>query len=190
MKTFHSMFISGALALSLVGCGEEEEPAPPPPVARPARAEAPAEKPPEPAVAAPLYVYNYNPVGKRDPFRSPVDDAEVKNPDPGAQPQTACNEPLCQWEIDQLRLVAVVTGDANPMAMVEDPMGRGHIVRRNTRMGRSGGKVTQILRDEVVVTETITTPERVVYNPVKLGLKQDSKMDPAYNLMTGKNWEP
>jgi type IV pilus assembly protein PilP len=191
MKTFHSMFISGALALSLVGCGEEEEPAPPPPVARPARAEAPAEKPPEPAVAAPLYVYNYNPVGKRDPFRSPVDD--IKKTDSaaqGAQPLVTCTEALCQWDLDQLKLVAVVTGDANPMAMVEDPMGRGHIVRRNTRVGRAGGKVTQILRDEVVVTETITTPERVVYNPVKLGLKQDEKMEPAYNLMTGKNWEP
>jgi type IV pilus assembly protein PilP len=191
MKTFHSMFISGALALSLVGCGEEEPPPPPPVAARPAQAEPPPEKPAEPAVAAPLYVYNYNPVGKRDPFRSPIED--IKSTDsslPGAQPLTACNEALCQWDIDQLRLVAVVTGDANPMAMVEDPLGRGHVVRRNTRMGRSGGKVTQILRDEVVVTETITTPERVVYNPVKLGLKQDDKMDPAYNLMTGKNWEP
>jgi type IV pilus assembly protein PilP len=87
--------------------------------------------------------------------------------------------------------VAVVTGDANPMAMVEDPAGRGHIVRRNTRMGRQGGKVTQILREEVIVTEVITTPERVISNPVKLELRQVSgKVDPAYNLMTGKNWEP
>lgn len=195
MKTFHSMFISGALALTLVGCGDEESSAPA--AARPAAAAAPAAEAPAPApaaevaaAAAPLYVYSYSPVAKRDPFRSPIDDVEVKNPEPGAQPLTACNEPLCQWEIDQLRLVAVVTGDANPMAMVEDPMGRGHIVRRNTRMGRSGGKVTQILRDEVVVTETITTPERLVYNPVKLGLKREDKVDPAYNLMTGKNWEP
>ncbi|MFY0580347.1 pilus assembly protein PilP [Cystobacter fuscus] len=191
MKTFHSMFISGALALSLVGCGEDEPPPPPPVAARPAaQEEAAAEKPAETAVAAPLYVYNYNPVGKRDPFRSPVEDIKAADTPVGAQPLTACTEALCQWDIDQLKLVAVVTGDANPMAMVEDPMGRGHIVRRNSRMGRSGGKVTQILRDEVVVTETITTPERVVYNPVKLGLKQDDKRDPAYNLMTGKNWEP
>ena len=195
MKTFHSMLISGALALSLVGCGEDEPAAPV--AARPAQAEPAAEKPaekpaePTPAATAPLYVYGYNPVGKRDPFRSPLEESNTtKEPETGTQPVTACNEALCQWDLEQLRLVAVVTGDANPMAMVEDPLGRGHIVRRNTRMGRGGGKVTQILRDEVVVTETITTPERVVYNPVKLGLKQESKMDPAYNLMTGKNWEP
>jgi type IV pilus assembly protein PilP len=190
MKTFHSMFISGALALALAGCGEEEYDAPPPPAPAPAQA-APA-KVAEPAAAAAAtastYTYNYNPVGKRDPFRSPVEESKTDSPQTG--PQLACNEPLCQWDIDQLRLVAVVTGDANPMAMVEDPMGRGHIVRRNTRMGRQGGKVTQILRDEVIVTEVITTPERVIQNPVKLELRQDTTVNPAYDLMTGKNWEP
>jgi type IV pilus assembly protein PilP len=189
MKTFHSMFISGALALALVGCGEEE--APPPAAAAPTRpkAEAPKDKPAEAVVAGPAYVYSYNPVGRRDPFRSPIQDMVRENTQAGPQ-MTSCNEPLCQWDIDQLKLVAVVTGDANPMAMVEDPMGRGHIVRRNTRMGRQGGKVTQILRDEVIVTETTTTADRVVYNPVKLELKQQDKADPAYDLMTGKNWEP
>ncbi len=188
MKTFHSMFISGALALALAGCGEDEY-VPPPPAPAPAQA-APA-KVAEVAVAAaaaPTYIYNYNPVGKRDPFRSPVE--EVKPDGQQTGPQLACNEALCQWDIDQLKLVAVVTGDANPMAMVEDPMGRGHIVRRNTRMGRQGGKVTQILRDEVIVTEVITTPERVIQNPVKLELRQDTTVNPAYDLMTGKNWEP
>lgn len=189
MKTFHSMFISGALALALAGCAEE---APPPPARAPARAqssEPQKDKASETTVAAVTYSYNYNPVGKRDPFRSPIEDLKVDTrqvDDPGK----GCNEPLCQWDIDQLKLVAVVTGDANPMAMVEDPMGRGHIVRRNTKMGRQGGKVTQILRDEVIVTEVITTPERVISNPVKLELRQDSKVDPAYDLMTGKNWEP
>ncbi len=186
MKTFHSMFISGALALALVGCGEDPPP-PAPVVARPAPAEAPKPKPVETVAAAPTYVYNYNPVGKRDPFRSPID--ELK---PGTATTTnqasPCNEALCQWDIDQLKLVAVVTGDANPMAMVEDPMGRGHIVRRNTRMGRQGGKVTQILRDEVIVTETITTPERVIANPVKLGLKQEDRVEPAFDLMRGKDY--
>ncbi|WNG60458.1 pilus assembly protein PilP [Archangium gephyra] len=192
MKTFHSMFISGALALALAGCGEDAAPPAAAAAAKPAKAEAPKEKAPvvTTVVTAPGYVYSYNPMGRRDPFRSPIEDMVRENPQPGAQ-VTACTEPLCQWDIDQLKLVAVITGDANPMAMVEDPMGRGHIVRRNTRMGRQGGKVTQILREEVIVTETTTTADRVVYNPVKLELKQqDGRVDPAYDLMTGKNWEP
>ncbi len=188
MKTFHFMFISGALALALAGCGEDAPP-PAPAKAAPAKtAEPQKDKAAEASVATTTYVYNYNPVGKRDPFRSPIEDMVRETPQPGLP--VACNEPLCQWDIDQLKLVAVVTGDANPLAMVEDPLGRGHIVRRNTRMGRQGGKVTQILRDEVIVTEVITTPERVIQNPVKLELRQDSKVDPAYDLMTGRNWEP
>jgi type IV pilus assembly protein PilP len=184
MKTFHSMFISGALALALAGCGEEEEALPPPPPPAPAATAKVAEAPAAATTAsAPTYIYNYNPVGKRDPFRSPVEESKPDSQTNG--PQLACNEPLCQWDIDQLKLVAVVTGDANPMAMVEDPVGRGHIVRRNTRVGRQGGKVTQILRDEV-----ITTPERVIQNPVKMELRQDTTVNPAYDLMTGKNWEP
>ena len=186
MKTFQSMFFSGALALALVGCGEDAPP-PAPVVAKPAPVEAPKPKPVEVAAATPTYVYSYNPVGKRDPFRSPIEELSTNNNPVGPQ-ASPCNEPLCQWDIDQLKLVAVVTGDANPMAMVEDPMGRGHIVRRNTRMGRQGGKVTQILRDEVIVTETITTPERVIANPVKLGLKQDDRQDPAFDMITGKNY--
>ena len=65
----------------------------------------------ETVAAGPAYVYSYNPVGRRDPFRSPIQDMVRENTP--ANPQVAaCNEPLCQWDIDQLKLVAVVTGDA------------------------------------------------------------------------------
>jgi type IV pilus assembly protein PilP len=193
MKTFHSMMISGMLGLALAGCAEDAPPRPPPAAAPPVQASAAPESAavpatPEAAVPPPpAYVYNYNPVGKRDPFRSPLEELDRN---PVVNLVVACSEPLCQWDIDQLKLVAVVTGDANPLAMVEDPLGRGHIVRRGTRMGRQGGKVTQILRDEIIVTEVITTPERVITNPVSLRLRADDALDPAYNLMTGKNWAP
>jgi type IV pilus assembly protein PilP len=190
MKTFHTMFMSGALALALAGCGED---APPPPPPRPApqaqvTATAPAAAPTE-TPAAVAYVYNYNPVGKRDPFRSPLEDLKPE-PGGGVAVGSPCSEPLCQFDIEQLKLVAVVTGDANPMAMVEDPLGRGHVIRRNTKVGRQGGKVTQILRDKVVVTEVITTPERVIQNPVEIKMKADAKLEPAFDLISGKPWEP
>ncbi|QSQ23863.1 pilus assembly protein PilP [Pyxidicoccus parkwayensis] len=184
MKTFKATMTTALLALSLAACGEEPlPPAPPPakPAALPAKPAAPAA---ETAVAAAPYVYTYNPVGKRDPFRSPVDEIGPVVP----SPVTSCNEPLCAFDLDQLKLVAVVTGDANPIAMVEDPVGRGHIVRRNTRVGRQGGKVTQILRDSVTVTEVFSGNGEIIKNPVTLQLKPDDKQDPAYNMMTGKNY--
>jgi type IV pilus assembly protein PilP len=102
---------------------------------------------PEPAVTPPPEeVYSYSAVGKRDPFRSPLDDLIIQS-----QSDSQC--PLCKWEIDQLRLVAVVTGTGNPVAMVEDPDGVGHVVRQGTQVGRRNGKVTTIRRDELVVAE-------------------------------------
>ena len=77
-----------------------------------------------------------NPLGKRDPFRSPLGESQTR-PE-GSQ---VCSEPLCQWDLDQLKLVAVVTGDANPLAMVEDPQTRGYIIHRGTRVGKQGGQV-------------------------------------------------
>ncbi|QDE70662.1 hypothetical protein BHS07_29450 [Myxococcus xanthus] len=185
MKTFKATMTTAMLALVLAAC--EEPPAPAPPPAKPKAAVAvPVKAAPTEtgAQAAPSYSYVYNPVGKRDPFRSPIDELGPVN----ANPVTACNEPLCSFDLDQLKLVAVVTGDASPVAMVEDPAGRGHIVRRNTRMGRQGGKVTQILRDSVTVTEVFSGNGEIIKNPVTLQLKPDAKQDPAYNMMTGRNY--
>ncbi len=100
----------------------------------------------EPAAPPPEEQYSYTAIGKRDPFRSPLDDLII-----AGQADSQC--PLCKWEIDQLRLVAVVTGTGNPVAMVEDPDGVGHVVRQGTQVGRRNGKVTTIRRDEVVVAE-------------------------------------
>lgn len=173
-------------ALALAGCGEDA-PAPAAAPAAPAAPKKPAAAAATPeAAAAPVvpYQYAYNPLGKRDPFRSPLE--ELRQGSQGAQVE-ACNEPLCQWDLDQLVLVAVVTGDANPIAMVEDPQGRGYIVKRNTKIGKQGGKVTQILRDSVTVTEFWTAPDgKVNPNPVSMRLKPDAQVVPAMDLATGK----
>lgn len=129
----------------------------------PSAAPAPVRRPPIAAVApqklapAPLAPeeakdsFVYSPIGKRDPFRSPLDDLIVAHAS-----ESHC--PLCRWEIDQLKLVAVITGTGSPMAMVEDPNGVGHLVRQGTAVGRLGGRVTMIQRDQVLITETSHDP--------------------------------
>jgi type IV pilus assembly protein PilP len=185
MKTLKFKMTTAALAFSLVACGGQK-PAPPPPkpAAKPANTATTADA--KEAAAESSVTYSYNLVGKRDPFRSPLEELRGTQK---SQVETSCAEPLCAWDLDQLKLVAVVTGDANPVAMVEDPMGRGHIVRRNARMGRQGGRVTQILRDSLTVTEFIPTEGKVIPNPVSIQLKPDAKRDPMYDLSTGRNWE-
>ena len=177
-----SFQLAGVLAGTVLAaaCGGSAPPQSPAAQTKAAVAKPPA--PPEAAApAAPTYVYN--PIGKRDPFRSP--EAE-----PAAQASlanTACTEPLCRFDVDQLTLVAVVSGDANPLAMVQDPQGRGYFVRRNTRVGRQGGKVTQIMSDAVVVTEYFTTPDgKTTANPVTLAIKTERPPEQETDLATGK----
>jgi type IV pilus assembly protein PilP len=149
---------------------------------------APAAKaaPPPSVVAAPnAPAYIYNPIGKRDPFRSPDLDLARAS----AVSNSACNEPLCKFDLDQLALVAVVSGDSNPVAMVQDPQGRGYILHRNTRIGRQGGKVTQILRDSVIVTEYFTAPDgKSNANQLTLAIKADRQAPPELDLSTGKTY--
>jgi type IV pilus assembly protein PilP len=157
--------------------------APPPASAQQAKA-AVAKPPVAPETAAPAApTYVYNPIGKRDPFRSPETEPAAQ----AALANTACTEPLCRFDIDQLTLVAVVSGDANPLAMVQDPQGRGYFVRRNTRVGRQGGKVTQIMSDAVVITEYFTTPDgKTTANPVTLAIKSERPPEQETDLATGK----
>jgi type IV pilus assembly protein PilP len=168
-------------ATVLAACGGSA----PPPAATAAKATAAKAPPPAAPAPAPAPNYVYNPIGKRDPFRSP--DAEPATQ--AALASAACTEPLCRFDIDQLTLVAVVTGDANPLAMVQDPAGRGYFVRRNSRVGRQGGKVTQIMSDAVVITEYFTTPDgKTTANPVTLAIKTEKIPEQETDLATGKSY--
>lgn len=134
------------LAAGLLAC--EGKPKPP---ARPATPSAPAAA----AAAAPADKkaaepeWSYSSVGKRDPFRSFLADARTR----GAGSLTQCPTPLGRYELEQLRLVAVVTGLEDPVAMVQLPTGVGYAVRRGACIGRNGGTVSAIRTGEIVVAE-------------------------------------
>lgn len=176
------------VVLALVsGCGEEPAAAPPPTaVAKKKAAEAPVAPKAVDAVD-----YSYNPVGKRDPFRAPDLDVATASGTASVE-KVGCNEPLCLVDIDELTVVAVVSGDANPLAMVEDKGGVGHIVRRNSRIGRQGGKVTQILRDCIVVTSFISggADGKPQANKQNMCVKTDAKSANPLDLLKNKEFSP
>jgi type IV pilus assembly protein PilP len=135
-----------ASAALLAACGDSKPAAPkaaPPPAAK-AATPAPAEAAPtpEPDVA-------YSSVGKRDPFKSFLGELRATT---GAV-VTRCSTPLGRFELDQFRLVSVVTGLAEPMAMVEAPNGVGYALRKGACIGKNGGVVATIRTGEMVVTE-------------------------------------
>jgi type IV pilus assembly protein PilP len=139
-----------ALAAGLAACGGK----PPPPraaaapvaapaAAAPAAAAAPeAKKPAEPE-------WSYSSAGKRDPFRTYLADLEKSQ----SGLTTRCATPLGRYEVEQLKIVAVITGLEDPVAMVEAPNGVGYAVRRGACIGKNGGVVAAIRSGEIIVTE-------------------------------------
>ena len=96
-------------------------------------------------------MWHYNPIGKRDPFRSFVRgrlDEEIRSP-----------TPLQRFDIDQLDLVGIVWGVDAPQALVSDPDKKNHVVELGTYIGKNWGKVTEITSRSIVITEEYQTVE-------------------------------
>ncbi len=140
--------LSALLAvLALVaGCGAEKKDAA---AARPASAAVAKAEEKQQTFAA---EWSYSSAGKRDPFRSFL--AEVA--ETGHALAQRCPTPLGRFELEQLKLVAVITGLDDPVAMVEAPNGIGYSVRRGACLGRNGGVISAVRSGEVVVGEWIT----------------------------------
>jgi type IV pilus assembly protein PilP len=114
--------------------------------------------------------FTYNPIGKRDPFRSFI---EIMR-DTATPKQLRQLEKTEKFELNQYTLVALVSGTSQPRAMVEDPEGYGHVLKIGTRLGTNGGRVTRISSTLVVVVEEYRSPtgERIRV-PITIRLPQD-----------------
>ena len=102
----------------------------------------------EPVVAG---TFVYNPIGKRDPFRSFISgrlDEEIRAP-----------TPLQRFDIEELLLVGIVWGIDHPRALIADPDKTSHVVERGTYIGKNWGKVSEITSRAVVITEEYQTIE-------------------------------
>jgi type IV pilus assembly protein PilP len=92
--------------------------------------------------------YTYNPAGKPDPFKPFIQLTPIKAGARGV-PLT----PLQRYETNQLKLVAIISAREGNVALVEDSAGKGYFLKKGTAIGKNDGKVTQILKDRVVIQE-------------------------------------
>ena len=138
-----------AVALAMAGCGRAKPPAKPSAAeAKPAAASVPAAA----ASAGPAEPeYAYSSIGKRDPFRSYLAELAKES----GTFTSRCSTPLGRYDIEQLKLGAVITGLEDPVAMVESPTGTGYSVRRGACIGKNGGVVAAVRSGEVVVSEWV-----------------------------------
>ncbi len=109
--------------------------------------------------------------GNRDPFRGFANIFKVQNV---SAPQRRVLLPMTS--IDEMRLIAIISGVAQPRAMLQDPTTVGHVVKRGDYIGRAeviqtGGsdsmpvtlnwRVDRIRAGEVVLTrDDPTAPDR------------------------------
>ena len=141
-----------ALALLVAGCGQEAPPAPPKKTGG-KKVEAPMPKadakpvPTEKQLEESQPVFSYDPSERRDPF---VPLIETKKPViTSDEPLT----PLQQVELSQMRLVGVITGKGEPMAMVSAPGGKSYILKKGVKVGRNNGVVIGVDAEGVSVRE-------------------------------------
>jgi len=63
-----------------------------------------------------------------------------------------------KYGLEELVLIAVVSGDENPRAMFRDSLGLGQTIKQGDFISKSGARVTKILSDRVIVEQTESGP--------------------------------
>jgi hypothetical protein len=129
-----------------------KEPAP-----TPAAAPVPAGTTPPDTHLDQTYVYQYNALGRRDPFQSLVA-GEFVGADVGG------NAPP---DVGSLRIVGIVWGDADHFALAEDARGNSYVLRQGDKV--MNGFVEGIRRDAVIVRSVAQDESQTVTLPLQKG---------------------
>jgi type IV pilus assembly protein PilP len=155
-RLFRILGLASLPLLVAAGCDDKKPPPPPPPP--------PKQQPPPPPVAPPPQARSAEAAGEkmieladkdfmegpgnRDPFRSFL--AEFNRPKRVAK-RSERKIILPRYALDEIKLIAVVSGGTRPVAMFRDPTGLGVTVKRGDYISKNAGKVKHILTDKVVV---------------------------------------
>ena len=160
----------------LVGCGGDEPQVTRGGTPRTNKAPAPAPKAPPKKrevrdlfkVKSKILEYSYNPIGKRDPFKEVTGTAKLVKLDRGG--------PLTSYDIDQMQLVAVIWGIAEPRGLIQLPDAKSYIIKRNTSIGRHFGKVARITPNSIIIEEEFRGPlGDLQIKETKMVLHKDNK---------------
>jgi type IV pilus assembly protein PilP len=95
--------------------------------------------------------YTYNPEGRRDPFLSII--MAAKRAEEKKRPKGLV--PLEDYDVSQIRLIAVIWGAEGYYALIGLPDGKHYTIREGVTLGLHGGKVQRITDDSLIVRELI-----------------------------------
>jgi len=118
--------------------------------------------------------FAYQVEGRPDPFTPFISEKVIQ---PGEmellEPEKLTG--MRQFEPGQLSLVAIMFTENNPMAMVEDSSHKGYVIRRGTKIGRSG-IVSDILPNQVIIKQLSYSMSRErKYKTVEMILRKEGE---------------
>lgn len=155
-----AVFLVGVALMNLSACGEKSQP----PLQKKVKTTAKkvikkkVDKSAEKEQASPekVLAYHYDPMGKKDPFKPLIkEEKKIIGKILMKGPLT----PLQKYVLTDLKIVAIIVGFGKEnKAMVEDSKGDGYIISKGTLIGDKYGEVTDIKRNEVIITEKEIDP--------------------------------
>jgi len=167
-KLSKNSFLIGILAgfatvmLCAQGCKKNEQPPTPAPAVKAAVATTTGNQPEKPVQrqvssslkvkVAPVNQFDFT--NKKDPFKPFVIIKKVpvfakvrsKNVDAFALP-------IHSFDVNEFKLIGIVTGGKGSRAMVTDPKGKGYVIQVGMTIGKNGGRVMSITNSGVDVLE-------------------------------------
>ncbi|MBW2410734.1 MAG: pilus assembly protein PilP [Deltaproteobacteria bacterium] len=123
--------------------------------------------------------FKYNPKGKVDPFE-PLFNTTAKKEEkitfrPKPPPIGHIPGDLEKIDLSQLKLTGIVISVTKNLGLVQETSGKGHIISKGSRIGTRGGRVSDILKDKVIIKETLeNTRGNIAVQKTELKLKNTS----------------
>ena len=149
------------LVIAVAGCGKKD--IPPAPNAATAVVAKPRVQTQSSSTKAPPVQEQFDFAGKKDPFRSYVAVSKAKLPLP---PISEKHLPIQQFEVNQFKVLGIITGLAENRAMVLDPAGKSYVVKEGSLIGPHNGRVQKILTTSIEVTEQYREDSGKILNRV------------------------
>lgn len=105
--------------------------------------------------------YEYDPIGKRDPFKSfiklvkPLETVAKTSKIVNKQKvEVVVTDPLLKYGLEEYKILGILSNTNNPRALIQID-GKTYIMYRNMKLGRNSGVIREIREGELVVSEQV-----------------------------------
>jgi type IV pilus assembly protein PilP len=106
---------------------------------------------------------SYNPSGKVDPFEPLFKKTSSKKEDivltPKPTPKGHVPGELEKIDLSQLKLTGIIIASDRNLGLVQEASGKGYVISKGTHIGTRGGRVSAILKNKVIIKETMVSAD-------------------------------